>query len=91
MQTLESGAEEWRAHWPLVLTCCLGYAISTIAYGLIGIVMEPLVGEFGWSRTQATIGLSIASLMTIPTAPLIGAAVDRWGVRVAWKAAGTAG
>jgi len=76
-----SRAEEWRAHWPLVLTCCIGFSISSIPVLIVGIVLQPLAEEFGWSRTQATIGMTIASVMSIPLAPLIGAMVDRWGVR----------
>lgn len=74
-------AKEWRAHWPLVLTAFLGFAVPSIAIISSGLFIEPLDEEFGWSRTEISAGVALASLMTIPLSPVMGALVDRWGGR----------
>lgn len=74
-------AEEWRAHWPLVVACFLGVSYPAIAYYSMGLFIEPLTAEFGWTRTQISAGASISSLILVPLAPLVGALVDWRGVR----------
>ena len=76
-----SRGAEWRAHWPLVLACFLGVAFPSVAYYSMGLFIEPLTAEFGWTRTQISAGASISSLIIVPLAPIIGAMVDRFGVR----------
>ncbi|HKR93617.1 MFS transporter [Novosphingobium sp.] len=75
------GSEEWKSHWPLVLTAFLGMSYPAIAYYSIGLFIEPLSRDFGWSRTEIAVGASISAIVTIPIMPLVGALVDRWGVR----------
>ncbi|MGD9812630.1 MAG: MFS transporter [Sphingobium sp.] len=53
----------------------------TIVYYSIGLFMAPLTDEFGWNRTQISLGASISSLILVPISPFVGAAIDRWGVR----------
>lgn len=77
-----SGLNEWKAHWPLVLTAFLGMSFPSVAYYSMGLFLEPLQRDFGWTRTQLSIGASIAAIITIPMAPFVGALIDRWGVRV---------
>lgn len=79
-QTL-SQIEEWRRYWPLVLATFLGVAVPSIAIISIGVFVEPLSREFGWSRTEISAGITLAALMTIPLSPLMGALIDRWGGR----------
>jgi predicted MFS family arabinose efflux permease len=74
-------AEEWRTHWPLVLTAFLGISVPSVAMISSGLFIEPLDREFGWSRTEISAGVALASLMTIPLSPLMGALIDRWGGR----------
>lgn len=74
--------QEWRSHWPLVLTAFLGMSFPSIAYYSIGLFIEPLSREFGWSRTEIAIGATISAIVTIPIMPFVGALVDRWGVRI---------
>jgi MFS family permease len=76
-----TGLQEWRRYPLLPFAAALGYATSTIhVYGL-GPYIQPISESFGWSRTQVTIGLTIAtlsqSLFSIP----IGMLVDRFGAR----------
>jgi MFS family permease len=59
----------------------LGYATSVIhIYGL-GPYIQPLTAEFGWSRTQVTVGLTIATLVQALCSVPIGMLVDRVGPR----------
>lgn len=74
--------EEWRSHWPLVLACAIGFSFHSVASNAIGLFIDPLSDEFGWSRTEITAGLSLAALLTVPLAPVVGAAIDRWGTRL---------
>ncbi|CAN7632316.1 MFS transporter [Phenylobacterium sp. LjRoot219] len=57
-----------------------GSCIQTASYSL-GLFMEPLGAEFGWSRAQISAGLTIPALTMALLSPAIGAAVDRWGSR----------
>lgn len=74
-------AAEWRAHWPLVLTAFFGMSMTSVAIHSTGLVMAPLAGEFSWSRTQITAGVTLASVLSIPLSPFLGALIDRFGVR----------
>jgi predicted MFS family arabinose efflux permease len=74
-------AAEWRAHWPLVLTCFFGMSMTSVGIHSIGLVIAPISAEFGWSRTQITLGITLAALMAIPLSPVFGALIDKFGVR----------
>ena len=74
-------AAEWRAHWPLVLAAFVGISLPIVPYNALGLFIEPLSKEFGWSRTLIAAGGSMAAAVTIPLAPFFGALVDRWGAR----------
>jgi len=74
-------AAEWRQHWTLVLTCFVGLSLTSVVINSVGLAIEPLEREFGWSRTQVTAGTSLATMLAIPFSPFVGASIDRWGVR----------
>lgn len=76
-----SAREEWRANWPLVLAATVGFSFYSVAIYALGLFIEPLSNEFGWSRTEIIGGLSLAALVTAPFAPVIGAMIDKWGAR----------
>src|SRR3954470_15509005 len=78
-----SGASaEWRKHFMLPVAAGLGYATSVIhIYGL-GPYIQPLAAEFGWSRTQVTGGLTVATLVQAACSVPIGMLVDRVGPRL---------
>jgi predicted MFS family arabinose efflux permease len=83
LSTQQTGPlQEWRTHWGLVLASFIGFSFHSLTTYSAGLFMQPLSSEFGWSRAQATAGLSIAALASIPLGPVIGAIVDRWGVRI---------
>ena len=72
---------EWRAHWPVVLAAFAGMGLSTIAAYTISLFIEPIEAEFGWSRAQIMSGNLFAAIIGVTCAPLIGAAVDKYGPR----------
>jgi hypothetical protein len=43
--------------------------------------MAPLENEFGWSRAQISSGLTISSLVSVSSAPVMGLVIDRVGAR----------
>lgn len=76
-----AGGDEWRKHWTMVLASMIGLSFATMAIYALGLFMDPLVREFGWTRVQVTSGFSAAPILMIPLAPLVGAMIDRWGSR----------
>lgn len=76
-----NASTEWRAYWPLVFACFMGMTVQPSAYYGLGLFIQPMTDEFGWSRTEVSVGASIAAMIHIPLAPLIGNLADRWGVR----------
>lgn len=77
-----TAVQEWREHWGLVLAAFIGFSFHSLTTYSAGLFLEPLTAAFGWTRAQATAGLSIAAMVSIPLGPVIGAVVDRWGARV---------
>jgi MFS family permease len=81
MSSTQGGASEWRSYPMLPIAAALGYSTSVIhIYGL-GPYLEPLQQAFGWSRSQATVGLTIATFINAVFCIPIGAMVDRLGPR----------
>lgn len=78
--TLSQG-DEWRIHWKLVLACGIGFSYGAIATYATGLFIEPLTDEFGWSRAEISGGMSIAALLSVPLAPILGILIDRFGTR----------
>ncbi len=76
-----SAASEWRANWPIVLAAAAGYGVASIVSYSSSLFIEPLQGEFGWSRAQIMSGHSIAALAGAIFAPFTGLAVDKFGPR----------
>lgn len=83
MSAQHNGAvAEWRRYWPLPVAAGFGYATSVIhIYGL-GPYIEPVQETFGWSRTQTTIGLTIATIVNAAFGVPIGMLIDRFGPRI---------
>lgn len=73
---------EWKRYGMLPLSAALGYATSVIhIYGL-GPYIEPIQEAFGWSRAQATSGLTVATVINAIFCIVIGMLVDRMGPRL---------
>jgi MFS family permease len=76
-----SSAAEWHAHWPVVFAAMMGMSFSSLAPASLGLFIEPLSDEFGWTRAQISLGLTIYALFAVPFSPLAGALIDRRGSR----------
>jgi predicted MFS family arabinose efflux permease len=77
-----SARAEWRSFWSLPVAAALGYSTAVLhTYG-IGPFIAPLAKEFGWSRAQLSIGITIAGLAGALFSVPIGLLVDRLGPRV---------
>jgi MFS family permease len=63
-----------------VVAMALGSGVSFWSFGLY---IEPLETEFGWSRTEVSLGFSVSLLVSGLTGPLVGRWVDARGPRSA--------
>ena len=76
-----SAGSEWRAHWTVVLAAAAGVSLSAVSLSSLGVMMEPIEQEFGWSRTQISFGTSLISFIAMALATVVGLAIDRLGAR----------
>ncbi|HCV00092.1 MAG TPA: hypothetical protein DGL25_02725, partial [Dehalococcoidia bacterium] len=67
--------------WLLIGSVFAVALIAGTSFWSIGLYVDPLESEFGWSRWQVSGGFSIAQLMSGLAAPLIGFGTDRYGPR----------
>ena len=77
----QGAGAEWRAHWPVVLAAFSGMGMSTIAQYTVSLFIEPIEADFGWTRAQIMSGMIVTATVGVLCAPLIGAAIDRFGPR----------
>lgn len=76
-----TAGQEWRSFWPLVLSALAGLSFGAIPSATLGLFMDPLQQEFGWSRTEISAGMTIFAAVSLPLTPLAGILVDRIGAR----------
>lgn len=76
-----TAAQEWQAHWGLVFSGVLGLGLIALPATTLGLFMEPLQQDFGWSRTRISFGMTLFAVITTPLAPFAGALADRYGSR----------
>jgi predicted MFS family arabinose efflux permease len=74
-------AGEWKRNWTLVVTAALGFSFVSFMTPAAGIFMGPLSNEFGWNRTQLSVGVAIAGMIGMCGSPFFGFLLDRWGAR----------
>jgi MFS family permease len=67
-----------------MIACLIGNAIGlhTLPPFTIGLFIVPLQHEFGWSRASISLGITIITIGTALSAPLVGIVVDRLGERL---------
>ena len=67
--------------WSVLLGCFIGMGVAPPATFLfpLGLFLKSVTAEFGWSRTQFTVILSIAALSNAVAMPVAGYLVDRFG------------
>jgi len=73
--------QEWRKGWPLALSCLSGMTVASIALYVIGTLIGPIETQFGWSRAQIMLGLTVSTLTGALLGPLVGMLLDGWGPR----------
>ena len=81
MNATNSAIAEWRRYWTLPLAAALGYATVVLHFYSIGPFMTPIAQEFGFSRAQLSLGITIAGLVAAAMSVPIGLLVDKVGPR----------
>ena len=69
--------------WKVVATATLGSALgpgAILVFGA-GVFVVPLQQEFGWTRAQVSVGLSIVHFAILFLSVAQGYLIDRWGTR----------
>ena len=77
----QSALGEWKQHWLLALSATIGFTYSPVATYSLGLFMEPLQREFGWERSQVSMGLFVNALFAVLFTAPVGALIDRYGAR----------
>ncbi len=78
-----AGAEFLQGWRPLTAaTIGIGVGVASLPFYTFGLFIPELEAEFGWSRSSLSSILLIGSLINVLLTPLVGAIIDRYGVRV---------
>ena len=67
--------------WLVVIGLLINAFTSSPVFGGVGVWVDSLEQEFGWSRTQLSIAFSVGQLEASVMGPIIGMLVDRIGSR----------
>ena len=67
--------------WWIVLVAGIGLLNAPIILATFGVFLKPLSQEFGWSRAEISLAISLGGLALTGSVPLIGRLVDRLGAR----------
>lgn len=76
-----SAREEFRRNWTVVLASALGMAFASVGVYALGVFIEPIQQETGWSRAEIALGMTVSAVVSVITGPFIGFVVDRFGPR----------
>ena len=76
-----TAGQEWRKYWGLVAAAMIGLSFGAVPAATLGLFMEPLESEFGWSRAMISGGMMVFALIGLPLTPFAGALADRIGSR----------
>lgn len=76
-----SARAEWQANWRVVVAAMAGFSLAAIPGYVVGVFIQPLEQEFGWSRAGISSALTIFALVGILGAPFAGILIDRYGAR----------
>ena len=82
MSTAKGALAEWRNFWTLPMAAALGYSIAVLHTYSLGAFIAPLQQEFGWSRAQISMGITIAGVGSAIFGVPVGLLIDRFGPRV---------
>lgn len=72
---------EWSYGWKVAVAAMAGFSLSATFTFTFGAWIQPLEAEFGWSRGDIALGMSMITLVGALLSPPIGMLVDRWGPR----------
>lgn len=81
MQTQGDARGEWAGGWKVIVAAMAGLGMASTFTFAFGAFILPLEEEFGWSRGDIALGMSIITLVGGLLSPPIGMLVDRWGPR----------
>lgn len=71
-----------RQRWPLVLAATSGVSLASITSASLGVMIEPIERDLGWTRTQITLGPSLVPLIVMVLSTAGGLLIDRFGPRL---------
>jgi len=72
---------ELREGWRLLIATAAGASLAPITIYTLGLFVEPLQAEFGWSRGFITSALTIYALLSVTLAGPVGYLIDLYGPR----------
>jgi OFA family oxalate/formate antiporter-like MFS transporter len=68
--------------WVILACVCLaGFSRQGSAVATLSIFVEPMIREFGWSRTSISAAVSVGGILGALIAPALGSFLDRNGAR----------
>jgi predicted MFS family arabinose efflux permease len=73
--------QEWQRQWLLVFAASIGVSFFSFMSPALGLFFDPLHAEFGWSRTELSLGMTFGAIITVFGSPFAGSVIDRWGSR----------
>jgi MFS family permease len=82
MTSSKSALAEWRNFWTLPIAAAFGYSIGVLHTYSLGVFIAPLQQEFGWTRGQISMGITIAGVGTALFGVPVGLMIDRFGPRI---------
>jgi len=65
----------------LACVCAAGFSRQGSAVAPLSIFVEPMTGEFGWTRTEISAAVSVGGVLGALVAPALGGFLDRNGAR----------
>lgn len=88
LPTLLAGRLPFYYGWViLACVCCAGFSRQGPAVATLSVFVEPMLGEFGWSRTALSGAVSLGGVLAAFASPVIGPQLDRHGAKVILGAA----
>ncbi|TJY66109.1 MFS transporter [Arthrobacter sp. CAU 1506] len=72
-----------RRAWMVVAGSAAALSVSVVPLFMStsGVFLKPISDEFGWSRGAISAGVAIGGLLSVLVQPMVGSAIDKWGVR----------
>lgn len=74
-----TATQEWRRNWTVVLAAAVGMGLVSVPTYSMGIFMQPLEQEFGWSRSAISSGKLFGAFSGLLLGPVIGMIIDKSG------------